>query len=190
MWLPALIALLALAGESLAQSIVLPQRLEIDGQVFDGVSYVSHDDARLKIQHESGIANLLISELPGELQSKLEYDEEKATQAVEQDEARRASILAQAEAEVQKQAEEATKKAERESKAATARAQAFHVWRFLPEGILVKRLTGNRGDALLIGYKKAVAEDDRIWPKAFESSIRDINVDGEIRKLRVYDAVE
>jgi hypothetical protein len=154
----ALILWLWLGNTSFAQDVALPSRLEIDGQMFDGVSYVSHDDARVKIQHESGIANLLISELPDELQAMLGFDAGKAAASLGKETEMRAAAIAAAEAAAQWEAEvadrakkretatiaaaeaEAQRKAEVADQAKrrkTAREMAFDVWRSSPEGILV-----------------------------------------------------
>jgi hypothetical protein len=64
-----------------AMAVEIPETFVVDGQTYNEVVYQSHDASRLKIMHESGIANLLIANLPKELQAKLDYDPKAATAA-------------------------------------------------------------------------------------------------------------
>jgi hypothetical protein len=62
-------------------AIDLPTTLVIDDIEYRGVLYISHDTSRVEIMHESGVASLLIGDLPDELHSLFEYNPAAATAA-------------------------------------------------------------------------------------------------------------
>lgn len=195
----------ALSSTGWAQEIVLPSTLTTSGETFQGVVYVSHDDAKLKIQHNSGIANLLLSDLPADLQKTLGFDPGKATAALANEQAVRAAAASQ------KAAQEGQQKLRE-----TATEMAFDVQQVLGSDLCVivckqKRdvygsamsriggggnvrvihsWTGGDQYALLTGHKTSVAEGERIETKAFDAGVRSVEINGHDATLRAYQVVE
>ena len=75
------ICILASASICFAE-ITLPKEIEIDGISYDEVFYQSHDAAKVKFSHSSGISSVEISKLPPAIQSTLGYDESAAEEAM------------------------------------------------------------------------------------------------------------
>lgn len=195
----------ALSSTGWAQEIVLPSTLTTSGETFREVVYVSHDDAKLKIQHNSGIANLLLSDLPADLQKTLGFHPDKATAALANEQAVRAAAASQ------KAAQEGQQKLRE-----TATEMAFDVQQVLGADLYVivckqKRdvygsalsrvggggnvrvihsWTGGDQYALLTGHKTSVAEGERIETKAFDTGVRSVEINGHDATLRAYQVVE
>jgi hypothetical protein len=64
-----------------AFGVDLPDTLVINGNEYKNIVYNSHDVSRVDIMHESGVASLLIGDLPDELQSLFGYNPAAATAA-------------------------------------------------------------------------------------------------------------
>jgi len=201
-----------LSSTGWAQEIVLPGTLTASGETFEEVVYVSHDDAKLKVQHGSGIANLLLSDLPADLQKTLGFDPDKATAALANEQAVRAAAIAEADAAASQKAAQERQHKLRE----TATEMAFDVQQVLGSDLYVivcKRKRdvsgsalsriGGGGDvrvihswtggdqyALLTGHKTSVAEGERIETKAFDAGVRSVEINGHDATLRVYQVVE
>jgi hypothetical protein len=196
-----------------AQQITLPESLTANGETFEEVVYVSHDDAKLKIHHKNGIANLLLVDLSSELQTTLGFDPARASAALAKENAARAEAIADAEAATKRRANEE----ERQKLRANAKEMAFDVNQVLGSGRLIATVckpdrkvygsaasrvgldsnvrviygwrTGDQ-DALLTGYTKSAAEGDRIETKAFEAGVEEVDAGGYSRTLRVYEVAE
>jgi len=96
-------------------AVSLPTTIVVNGEVFTGVVYMSHDASQLVVQHRVGIARFPIASLSPELKRTLGYDSEAAKAA----EAKRA-----AEAERTAEAAEGPRIKELKTKAANGDAQA------------------------------------------------------------------
>jgi len=194
-----------LSSTGWAQEIVLPGTLTAGGETFEEVVYVAHDDAKLKIQHNSGIANLLLSDLSSEIQKTLGFDPDKAATALATEQAIRTAAASQKAAQEQQQ-----------KLRETAAEMAFDVQQVLGSDLYVivcKRKrdvygsalsriggggnvlvsyswTGGDQYALLTGHKTSVAEGERIETKAFVAGVRSVEIGGHDASLRVYQAVE
>ena len=202
-----------LSSTGWAQGIALPSKLTVNGETLEGVAYVSHDDAKLKVYHSSGIANLLLSDLPAELQKQLGFDPDKANAAIANEQAAQVAAMAEADAAAKQRAKAEVRKNLKE----TAEEMAFDVQQVVGAGLYViicKKATSVRGSALsriggassevsvssywtdgeqyalLTGYKKSVAEGERITTKAFDSGVRNVEINGHSASLRVYEAVQ
>lgn len=142
------------------------------------------------------------------LKKKLGFDPERANAALAEEEKIRAAAIAKADVEAGRKAEEEKLQALKSN----ASEMAFDVHQVVTAGLYVtvckpeRKVYGSSfsrvglekatvvwgwtyGDqnALLVGYKKSVAEGDRIETKAFETSVRDVDVNGHKRRLRVYE---
>lgn len=194
-----------LSSTGWAQEIVLPSTLTTSGETFEEVVYVSHDDAKLKVQHNSGIANLLLSDLPADLQKTLGFDPDKAATALATEQAIRTAAARQKAAQEQQQ-----------KLRETATEMAFDVQQVLGSDLYVivckrkrdvyggamSRISGGSdvsvvhswtgGDqyVLLTGHKTSVAEGERIETKAFDAGVRSVEINGHDASLRVYQVVE
>jgi hypothetical protein len=194
-----------------AREIQIPRVLVVNGQKYEDVTYVSHNDAKLSIKHKWGRANLRLSDLSQELQKKLGFHPDKANAALTEEEKIRAAAFAKADAEAKRQAEEE----KRQTLKNNASEMAFDVHQVVTAGLYVtvckpeRKVYGSSysrvglesarviwgwtdGDqnALLVGYNKSVAEGDRIETKAFETSVRDVDINGNKRHLRVYEVAD
>jgi hypothetical protein len=202
-----------LTSMGFAEEISIPSTLQVNGQTYTGVSYVLHDNARLKITHESGVANLLLSDLPSDLQKMLGFDKHKAEEEIAKQAAIRSAALAESEANAKLKAKEE----ERVKLKKEASVMAFDVLHALPDGslyvtvcdavspsygglasvggggvvLVTREWSSGSQNALLRGYTKEFAEGDRVEAKAFESGVEEAEIYGTTkRKLRVYEVAE
>lgn len=81
------------------QAIHIPRVLVVGGQKYEDATYVSHDEAKLKMKHKFGIANLYIGDLPTKIQQELGFDAVKADASLKRETSARAAKQAKAEAE-------------------------------------------------------------------------------------------
>jgi TPR repeat protein len=125
-------------------AVTLPTSIVVDGEVFTGVVYQSHDASRLAIMHSAGVATFPIASLSAGIQQSLGYDPE-AAKAVQAAEAERAAEAAQAEQAAE--AAEGPRIKELKAQAANGDAQAAY---FLAERY-------QRGHEVEQSLEKAVA---------------------------------
>jgi hypothetical protein len=57
-----------------ATAVLLPDKLQVGGQTFQGVEYAGHDGRRLNFRHEGGAASVSLGDLPPAWQAQLGYD--------------------------------------------------------------------------------------------------------------------
>jgi len=126
------VTLLLLAACAIAAAVEVPETLVVDGQTYKGVVYQSHDAARLKIMHESGVANLAIADLPTEMQTKLGYDPHEAASAEK--------ALQQQQAQARAEAKRQQLRKQIQEKALVVVGTIFQV---VEGGILLESLTSN-----------------------------------------------
>lgn len=74
-------ALLLISLSACFAQINLPAVLVIDGKQYAEVSYISHDAARVKFSHDSGMASVEIAKMPEEIRAALGYNPGAAAEA-------------------------------------------------------------------------------------------------------------
>lgn len=132
-----LLATWLLAASALAQEIVLPHTLTIDGVTYTDVVYAGHDAARVKFRHANGVGSVPIRDLPAPLRKELGYDPAAAFAA---EEAAAAARKATAQENIRLMALDAARRKETALEAEvekSGREIVATIVRVLPDGILI-----------------------------------------------------
>jgi len=61
-------------------AVLLPEKLEVAGRVYEGVRYTGHDTRRLNFEHAGGAGSVALGDLPEAWQVELGYDPARAAQ--------------------------------------------------------------------------------------------------------------
>jgi len=77
--------LLIIASVTLGNAQTLPNKLTVKDVEYIGVFYKGRDEVRVKFSHDSGLANVLITDLPAEIQKDFPVDSVKAANQLQED---------------------------------------------------------------------------------------------------------
>ena len=133
-----LLTAIVLCEAALAQEIVLPRTIMIEGVSYTDVVYTGHDASRVKFRHASGVGSIPIRDLPENLRKQLGYDPKAAFAA---EEAAAVARRASAEENIRLMALAAARRKQQafdEKVEQTGRLIVATIVRVLPDGALIE----------------------------------------------------
>jgi hypothetical protein len=77
--------LLVIASMTLVQAQTLPKTLTVKNEEYTGVIYKERDETHVKFRHDSGLASVLIADLPADIQKDFPVDSAKTADHLQKD---------------------------------------------------------------------------------------------------------